>query len=587
MVAMAEERIVRRLAAILAADVAGYSRLMEVDEEGTLTALKTRRRELIDPKIAEHQGRIVKTTGDGALVEFASVVDAVRCAIAIQRAMAERNADIPDNRRIEFRIGINVGDIILDEGDIYGDGVNIAARVETLAKPGAICLSDNAYRQIKGKLTLDVTDMGEQQLKNIAQPVRVYGVRLGSAPVRPALPLPDKPSIAVLAFQNMSGDPEQEYFVDGMAEDIITALSRMRWLFVIARNSSFTYKGRAVDLKQVGRDLGVRYVLEGSVRKAASRVRITGQLIDTATGAHLWADRFDGALEDVFDLQDQVTTNVVGAIAPTLERAEIERAKRKPTESLDAYDYFLRGMASVHQWTSDANDEALRMFRKAIELDADFASAYGMAAWCYVWRAINRWTIDRAEETAEATRLARRAVDLGGDDAVALCMGGYALAFVAHDLDTGAALIDRALSMNPNLAWAWHSSGWVRDFLGEPDVAIKHLEHGMRLSPLDPFVFRAYAGLACAHLLAGRYEEAASWAERALQRRPNLLVAIREAAASNALAGRLLKAQKAMAELRRFDPELRIANFTDWLPLRQPQDIARYEEGLRKAGLPE
>jgi TolB-like protein/tetratricopeptide (TPR) repeat protein len=399
--------------------------------------------------------------------------------------------------------------------------------------------------------------------------------------------LPDKPSIAILPFQNMSGDPEQEYFVDGMAEEIITALSRMRWLFVIARNSSFTYKGRAVDLKQVGRELGVRYVLEGSVRKAANRVRISGQLIDTSTGAHLWADRFDGGLEDVFDLQDQVTTNVVGAIAPTLERAEIERAKRKPTESLDAHDYFLRGMASVHQWTSEANDEALRKFRKAIELDPDFASAYGMAAWCYTWRAINRWTIDRAQETAETTRLARRAVDLGTDDAVALCMGGYALAFVTHDLDHGAELIDRALSMNPNLAWAWHSSGWLRAFLGEPEVAIKHLEHGMRLSPLDPFVFRAYAGLACAHLLAGRYEGAASWADKALHRRPNLLVATRECAVSNALAGQFRKAQNAMAQLREYDPGLRISNFTDWIPLRRPQDIATYEEGLRKAGLPE
>jgi TolB-like protein/tetratricopeptide (TPR) repeat protein len=399
--------------------------------------------------------------------------------------------------------------------------------------------------------------------------------------------LPDKPSIAILPFQNMSGDPEQEYFVDGMAEDIITALSRMRLLFVIARNSSFTYKGRAVDLKQVGRELGVRYVLEGSVRKVANRVRITGQLIDTATGTHLWADHFDGGLEDVFELQDRVTTNVVGAIAPRLERAEIERAKRKPTESLDAYDYFLRGMASVHQWTSEANDEALRMFRKAIELDPDFASAYGMAAWCYTWRAINRWTIDRAQETAEATRLARRAVDLAADDAVALCTGGYALAFVAHDLDGGAALIDRALSLNPNLAWAWHSSGWLRVFLGEPEVAIKHLEHGMRLSPLDPFVFRAFAGLACAHLLAGRYDESASWADKALQRRPNLLVAVRESAVSNALAGQALKAQKAMAQLRQSDPELRISNFTDWLPLRQPKDIERYQEGLRKAGLPE
>src|ERR1039458_5147290 len=302
---MAEARVERRLAAILAADVAGYSRLMGVDEEGTLAALKACRREFIDPKIAEHRGRIVKTTGDGALVEFASAVDAARCAIEIQRVMAKRNATIPEARRIEFRIGINVGDIISDEGDIYGDGVNIAARVESLASPGAICLSEDAYKQIKGKVELDVSDMGEQQLKNIAQPVRVYSVRLDGALERPVLVLPDKPSIAVLAFQNMSGDPEQEYFVDGMAEDIITALSRMSWLFVIARNSSFTYKGKAVDVKQVGRELGVRYVLEGSVRKAGNKVRITGQLIDASTGRHLWADKFDGALEDVFGLQDQ------------------------------------------------------------------------------------------------------------------------------------------------------------------------------------------------------------------------------------------------------------------------------------------
>jgi TolB-like protein/class 3 adenylate cyclase len=356
---MAEERVERRLAAILAADVAGYSRLMGVDEEGTLAALKGLRKSLIDPKIAEHRGRMVKTTGDGALVEFASAVDAVRCALQIQRAMAERNANIPEDRRIEFRIGINVGDVIIDEGDIYGDGVNIAARIETLASPGAICLSDNAYQQIKGKVAIGVSDMGEQRLKNIAQPVRVYSVRFENATTPPVLMLPDKPSIAVLAFQNMSGDAEQEYFADGIAEDIITGLSRFRQLFVIARNSSFTYKGRAVDVKQVGSDLGVRYLLEGSVRKAANRIRITAQLIDTATGAHLWADRFDAALEDIFDLQDRVTASVVGAIAPTLEKAEIERAKRKPTNSLDAYDCFLRGMASFHQQTRESVGDAL------------------------------------------------------------------------------------------------------------------------------------------------------------------------------------------------------------------------------------
>ena len=361
---MAGARVERRLAAILAADVSGYSRLMGVDEEGTLAALKAHRREIVDPKIAEYRGRIVKTTGDGALVEFPGAVDAVRCAIEIQRAMAARNTAIPEDRRIESRIGINVGDIIIDEGDIYGDGVNIAARVESLASPGEICLSDNAYQQIKGKLAFEVSDLGEQHLKNIAQPVRVYGVRLGGTPERPALVLPDKPSIAVLPFQNMSGDPEQEYFADGMVEDIITGLSRIKWLFVIARNSTFTYKGRAVDVKQVGRELGVRYVLEGSVRKASGRVRVTGQLIDSSTGAHLWADRFESALDDIFDLQDKVTASVVGAIAPQLEQAEMERARRKPTENLDAYDYFLRGMASLYERNKEAITEALRLFSR-------------------------------------------------------------------------------------------------------------------------------------------------------------------------------------------------------------------------------
>jgi TolB-like protein/class 3 adenylate cyclase len=584
---VASERVERRLTAILAADVASYSRLMGLDEEGTLAQLKGLRKSLIDPKIAEHRGRIVKTTGDGALVEFASAVDAVRCALDIQRGMAERNSDVPDERRIEFRIGINVGDIILDEGDIYGDGVNIAARVETLAKPGAICLSDNAYQQIKGKVALDVDDMGEQQLKNIAQPVRLYGVRLDSGMARPALALPAKPSIAVLPFNNMSGDPEQDYFADGIVEDIITALSRMRWLFVIARNSSFTYKGRAVDVKQVGRELGVRYVLEGSVRKAANRVRITGQLIDASTGAHLWADRFDSGLDDIFDLQDQVTASVIGAIAPKLEQAEIERAKRKPTENLDAYDYYLRGIASLYQWTKEGTSEALRLFHKAIELDSEFSSAYGMAAWCYVWRKANFWMGDPVQEIAEAARLARRAVDLGTEDPVALLGGGYALVFVVHDVEGGAAYIDRALSLNPNFAWGLASSGWTRAFLGEPDEAIKQLMHAMRLTPLDPLSFRALGGIAFAHFVASRYDEASLWAQKALRERQNYLPAIRDLAAAHALAGRHLEAQKAMAHLREVYPAMRVANVKDWVPLRRPEDLARLEDGLRKAGLPE
>jgi TolB-like protein len=406
---LAGERLQRRLTAILAADVAGYSRLTGVDEEGTLAQLKAHRHALLDPKIEEYQGRIVRTTGDGLLAEFASVVDALRCAVEIQRGMIGANADVPQEKRIEFRVGINVGDIIIDGGDIYGDGVNVAARLEGLAEPGGICVSGRVQEDTRGKLDITFEDAGEQQLKNIAWLVRVYRVRLGSekATVRPALALPDKPSIAVLPFQNMSGDAGQEYFADGMVEEIITALSRMRWLFVIARNSSFAYKGRSVDVKQVGRELGVRYLLEGSVCKAGNRVRITGQLIDAGTGAHLWAERFDGGLEDIFDLQDQVTASVVGAIAPGLEEAEIERARRKPTESLDADDYFLRGMAAFHQWTRDANNEALALFYKAIELDPNYAVAYAMAARSYSQRKSSGWMTDRAHETAETARLGR------------------------------------------------------------------------------------------------------------------------------------------------------------------------------------
>jgi TolB-like protein len=456
---MTATRTERRLAAILAADVAGYSRLMGADEEGTLAALKACRAELIAPRVAEHGGRIVKTTGDGALVEFASAVDAVRCAMQIQRIMSKRNATIQEDRRIEFRIGINVGDIIIDEGDIYGDGVNIAARVETLANPGGVCLSDNAYQQMKGKLALDVSDMGEHQLKNIAEPIRVYSVRLEDAHPRPILALPDKPSIAVLPFQNMSGDPEQEYFADGMVEDIITDLSRIRWLFVIARNSSFTYKGRAVDVKQVGRELGVRYVLEGSVRKAANRVRITGQLIDTANGAHIWADRFDGALDDIFELQDDITLQVVGAIAPKLEHAEIGRAMRKPTESLDGYDLYLRGLWNFHKAGRDDIDEALRLFLKAIELDGNFAAAYGMAAWCYGRRKMNGWADEGSLESTKATQTATRGIECGADDAVALAGGSLAIGYIADDFERAISLMDRARALNPNLAMAWHLSG--------------------------------------------------------------------------------------------------------------------------------
>jgi TolB-like protein/Tfp pilus assembly protein PilF len=587
---VAREEVSRKIAAILAADVAGYTRLMGADEEGTLARLKAHRRELVDPKIAECHGRIVKTTGDGMLVEFPSAVDAVRCAVEFQRGMVERNAEVPQGKRIEFRVGINVGDIITDGDDIFGDRVNVTARLEKLAEPGGICVSARVQEDIEGRLEIAFEDAGERQLKNIARPVRIFRVCPSGtgATARPALTLPDKPSAAVLPFQNMSGDQEQEYFADGMVEDIITALSRFKSLFVIARNSSFAYKGKAVDIKQVGRELGVRYVLEGSVRKSANRVRITGQLIDAATGAHLWADRFDGGLEDVFDLQDRVAASVVGAIAPKLEQAEIERSKRKPVGNLDAYDCYLRGMASLYQWSKEANDEALRLLYRSIELDPNFAAPHSAAAWCYVWRKTQGWVTSAAHDRIEAIRLARRAVELGKDDAVALSAGGITFAHMAGDLNGGAALIERALALNPNLAGAWLNSGWVRVWLGEPEVAIEHLARAIRLSPLDPILFRMQGAMASAHLFAGNYDEASSWAEKALGENPNLQQGLRVAAAGHALAGRLEEAQRAVARIRQLDPDFRISSMQDRLPaVLRPQDFARYAEGLRKAGLPE
>jgi TolB-like protein/Tfp pilus assembly protein PilF len=452
----------------------------------------------------------------------------------------------------------------------------------------------NLIRTIARKGIRFVGQVREQQISGLVgstpPPVQMTGDgQLAYSMPSPALALPDKPSIAALPFQNLSGDPEQEYFADGVVEDIIMALSRLRWLFVIARNSSFTYKGRAVDVKQVGRELGVRYVLEGSVRNAANRVRITGQLIDATTGAHLWADRFEVTLDDIFDLQDQIAASVVGAIAPQLEQAEIARAKRKPTESLDAYDYYLRGIASLGQDPSDqkANSDALRMFLKAIELDSDFAAAYGMAAWCYVWRKSNGWVSDRAKEIAEAERLARRAVTLGKDDAVALARGGHTLAYVVGEFEAGKAFTDQALVLNPNFAVGWMLSGLVSVYCGEPEIAIESLARAVRLSPLDPLTFVAQNAYANAHFFAGRYDQALFWAEKVLRDHPNYQLALRALAAANALMGRQEEAQHAVKHLLKLDPALRISNLKDRYPLRRPEDLAKFSNGLRKAGLPE
>jgi TolB-like protein len=484
------------------------------------------------------------------------------------------------------RLGSRALDILAALASAKGDVVSKDVLLSRVW-PGVTVEENNLQVQISAlRKTLDEDGGGASHLVTV--PGRGYRL-LGLADPAQTPALPDRPSIAVLPFQNMSDDPGQEYFADGMVEDIITALCRMRWLFVIARNSSFAYKGRAVDVKQVGRELGVRYVLEGGVRKAAQRVRISAQLIDVSTGANLWADHFDGGLEDIFDLQDQVTASVVSAIAPKLEQAEIERAKRKPTESLDAYDYFLRGLACSHEVTRDATEEALRLFDKAIARDADFAAPHGVAAFCYVVRKMNGWMTNPAQDVLEAARLARRGAELGKDDAVARAYGGLSLGYVSGDLEGAVALIDRALLLNPNLAFAWYASGTVRAFRGgEPDVAITHLARAMRLSPLDPFMFSMQGVTAFAHFFAGRYDEASAWAEKAYWERPNILATLRISAVSNAYAGRLDEARTAIARALVLDPEMRISNLQHRIGIfRRPEDYALYAEGLRKAGLPE
>ena len=582
-------RVERRLSAILAADVVGYSRLMHNAEEATHARLTTLLLDAVNPAIAEHGGRIVKNTGDGLLAEFRSAVEAVRAALLFQSHVHELTIGDAEDSHLRFRVGINIGDVIVEPHDVFGDGVNIAARLEGIAEPGGICISSSAYDQVLGKIMVDFIDLGEQRLKNIERPVRVFKVvdPAAAAGQRRSQTLTDKPSIAVLPFQNLSADPEQEYFADGIVEDITMALSRFPWLFVIARNSSFTYKGRAVDVKQVGRELGVRYVLEGSVRRAGSRIRIAGQLIDAETGAHLWTDRFDGVLEDMFDLQDHVTSNVVGAIAPKLQRAEIERAKRKPTENLDAYDLYLRGLAKARRWTKDSNREALQLFCKAIELDPRLASAYGMAAWCHVLLKAHHWMTDHVQQRAEAIQLARKAVHLGEGDPVALCMGGYALAFVGYQFDDAAAFMDRGLAISPNLAQTWALSAWLRIWRGEPDLALDHVSRAMRLSPLDPSMSGMHGAMAYAHFLASRYDMASSCAENAMRDNPASLLAICIFAASNAFAGRLESAQRSMAHALESSPDLRASNLKELAPFRRAEDLGRFANGLRKAGLPE
>jgi adenylate cyclase len=576
----------RRLAAILAADVAGYSRLIGADEEGTLNRLRLMRAELIDPKISEHRGRIVKTTGDGLLVEFASVVDAVRCATEIQNARAERNADVPPTSRIEFRIGINVGDIVVEDGDIFGDGVNVAARLEGLADPGGICVSARVQEDAAGRLDLTFDDLGEQSLKNIARSVRVYCVRLATAentpkvtPTEsgPALTLPDKPSIAVLPFANMSGDPEQEYFADGMVEEIITALSRIRWLFVIARNSSFTYKGQAIDVKQVGRELGVRYVLEGSVRKAGQKVRITAQLIDALTGTHLWADRFDGSLEDIFELQDRVASSVAGVIEPTLQAAETARSTHRPTNDLTAYDLYLRAHALFFS-SSALIPEVLRLLDQAIERDPGYGPALAFGANCCVRLVIDGRSKNLKASSRKASDLARRALEVASDDPGVLANAAVALAYFGGDIGAVMGLADRALALNPSFARGWFISGLLKLFAGHVDRAIENAGMSLRLSPRAR-VGQPFNLIGAAHLLSRRFEEALPSLLFAIQEDPIFPEPYRHLAACYAHMGRLHEAREIVKRLKTITPVV----VPSVVPYRNPEHRELFLSGLRLA----
>jgi adenylate cyclase len=577
-------RVHRRLAAILAADVVSYSALMGQDEEGTLVQVKALQQEVIIPAVRQHQGRVVKTTGDGFLVEFASPVEAVRCALEIQNALA--------SSPLQLRIGINLGDVLIEQdGDIYGDGVNVAARLEAHCDPGGVLISSKVYDEVEGKVEAAFTSRGEQIVKNITRPVRAYSLdrthsSAQGAAIKP-LPLPGRSSIAVLPFMNMSDDRETDYFADGVVEDIITALSHVPRLFVIARNSSFTYKGRAVDVRQVGQELGVRYVLEGSVRRSGERLRLTGQLLDARDGTHLWAERFDSSIQDIFALQDEMTSSVVGAITPRLQNAEIERTKMNRPDSLDAYDLYLRALAAIREMTLKDSDEALAYVDRALEIDPNYAVAAGLGAWASTLRVAQNWPVDREVEKQRGIALGRRAILKCQDDADALAAGGYAIAFLGGELQEGMRAIEQAISLNPNNAMALVHAGWVRGYMGFPQEAVDALHRSMRLSPRDPMLFRAQSALAYAHFLLKEFDEAIAAGRRAIESNPNYTVPYRTVASALAHAGRIDEARGLIARLAVLVPDLSLSTLPELVVYKHSGGLDLILEGLRMAGVPE
>jgi adenylate cyclase len=579
-----EQRVQRRLAAILAADVVGYSALMQRAEEATYAEFERLKRELIEPSLSRHEGRLIKTTGDGALAEFASPSAAVRCAVEIQESIASGRSSL------KLRIGVNLGEVIVGaDGDLFGDGINIAVRLEGAADPGGILISEKVYSEVEGKLEVGFEDRGVQQLKNIVKPVRAFSVRAGafdelSDRLSTAPPLPDKPSIAVLPFENMSGDPEQEYFADGMVEEITTALSRFKWLFVIARNSSFTLKGKAVDVKEVGRTLGVRYILEGSVRKAAGKVRISGQLIDAVTGAHIWADRFERDLTDVFALQDEVTVAVVSAIEPKLVQTEIAMAARRRPENLTAYDCYLRALPQSYLATREGLAEAIRLAHRALELHPRFGGAATLAGLCHMRNVLFNYADDPQFDRREAVRLSRLALSLDDSDPDTLAAAAVISAFMVGDIESAPEMADRAVALNPNSFGAWSARGWVCRAAGLPQEAVQSFERAIRMNPIDPLLHPSFVGMGIALIELRRFDEAIVAGKKAQRQKSSYWPAYCGLASAFAHLGREAEAREAVARLLEFDPAFTISAFI----ARGGQSNAKLLiEGLRKAGLPE
>ncbi|HEY6996280.1 MAG TPA: adenylate/guanylate cyclase domain-containing protein [Xanthobacteraceae bacterium] len=572
----------RRLAAILAADIAGYSALMGSDEARTVRDLKGHQAVVL-PMVGEFGGRVVDTAGDGLLAEFPSVLNAVECAVAIQRKMVERNAAIEPERRMKFRIGINLGDVIYDDDRIFGDGVNVAARLEAIAEPGGICVSGKVHEEIRARSRLGYEDLGDKQLKNIAEPVRVYGIRLDGAPKPTALALPDKPSIAVLPFQNMSGDPEQEYFSDGMTEDLITDLSKVSGLFVIARNSSFAYKGKSVKVQEIGRDLGVRFVLEGSVRKAGNRVRITAQLIDAGNGGHLWAERFDRDLTDIFSTQDEVVEKIVGTLAVTLTRGEQQRLGQRGTDNLEAYETWLRARALLSRGTRESVAQARTIYRRAIEIDLNFAAPHAGLALATISEYVSGWAADPAQALDEAERWARRAVELNDQEPLSHMALGAVLLW-RRDHEGALTESRRMMDLDPNFAQGYAATGLALMYAGRAAEALKPFALAMRLDPLYPAMVLHF--LAQANFSLGRYETAAEQLAERIARNPGTDASRMLLASCHGHLGRVEDARAAWAELLKVNPEFSLMQRARVLPYKDPADFQRIADGLARAGLP-